>query len=367
MKVVSFILSGLRHAKAQFIAYLFAVVFGAISAAVLFYFTSPPTSSLEVRAKISDLARESVRSELRVEIKHIALDYFSYESLDLSASNSVFVFGTVTTENNDIFRFLGVFQPSAPGLLDRIVGRPGFLRATYVAVIPAIDELDVVASNVDFKDIDLDGNKEIFVTVKSTRADNIPTGLIILKKDSNDVWNVLSMPSVDQSLKTLIASRGLAPSLRGDSSKIWFDAQGQTEHVAARERENYRRFEVSEELIDVMHSGKTTTLPMLQNGGRFELFTNPETGYPQLGVVASINDDEGVVENHHVMVAFFRIEERQVEVDPAWNWGRPMLSVDTEDIDGIDLKDFQAMGIGSHTIDGIYFSPSGFRRSIPSN
>lgn len=364
MKVVSYTLRGLRHAKEQLIAYLFAAVFGAISTALLFHFTSPPTSSSEVRAKISDLARESVQPELGKVVKHLALDYFSYESLDLSASNSVFVFGTVTTENDDIFRFLGVFQPSAPGWLDRIVGRPGFFRPTYLAVIPAGDDLDVVASNVDIKDIDLDGNKEIFIAVKSTRADNVPTGLIILKKDHNDTWNVLSMPSVDQGLKTLIATRGLGPD---DSSTIWFAAKSQSERVMARERESYRRFKVSEESIEVMHSGKTTTLPMLQNGGRFELFTHPETGYPQLGVVAAIDDDEGVIRNHHVMVTFFRIEERMIAVDPAWNWGKPMLSLDAEDIEDIHLKDFQTMGINSHTIDGIYFSPSGFRRSIPSS
>lgn len=367
MKVVRFILGLLRYAGPHLIAFILATLFGAVLTSALFYVTSPPTSSSEVRAKISDLARESVQTEVRKKIRHLTVDYFSQESLDLSVASSVFVFGTVTTEGEEIFRFLGVFQPSAPSLLDRLVGRPGFIRPTYVAIVPAGNDMDVVLSSVAVKDIDLDGNKEIFVTVKSTRADNVPTGLIILKKDSSDAWNVLGMPSVDRSLKTLIATRGLGPPSPGETSTIWFAMKNQSERVRAKERESYKRFSVSEELIDVIHSDRTTELSMLHNGGHFELLTHPETGYPQLGVVASIDDDEAVQQNHHLLVTFFRIEEKQVAVDPEWNWGKPMLSLDTENLGDIDLKEFQELGVDAHVIGKSYFSKSGFRRSIPSD
>jgi hypothetical protein len=361
-KIFSSVPKIFRHVRGHFISFLFATAFGAVLTSVTFYVTSPPTTAAEVRQRISDLALESIRPDVDERIEKIRIDYFSSESLDLSAASSVFVSGTAGATNGDVFRFLGIFQPSPPSLMDRLVGRQGFIKPTYIAVIPAADDESAMTSDVVIKDIDLDGNKEILITLKSNRADNVPIGLVILKKGSNDVWNAFGIPGLNSVMKNLLAACSVSPVPTEGCSKIWFARSKLRDSVALRSREEYAGLSVSEESMELIHNGKSTEFSMLQNGGRFEFFAHPELGHQQLGIVVPIDDGEAVQEDHHVLITFLRIEERQMSADPSWNWGRPMLSLDTENVDDIDLGKFEDAGVAAHTVGGMFFSPIGYHR-----
>jgi len=352
------------HARANLIAASFSMLFGALVTTVAFYVTSPPTTAAEVRAKIVGLAKTQVQKESRDTIQSVRIEYFASEALDLSVANSVVVFGTAKTSDHSLLRFIGIFQSSAPSLIDKLIGRQGFVEPTFVALIPAWNDDIALLDSVEFKDIDADGNKEILVSLKSNKADSIASGLIVLKKDEQENWRLFGIPSLEKIFQGELDSLSRQSHPDDDNSFIWFERKGGKKNRTPRSLSAFKTFNVNEEELDITHGGEAMQVHMLGNGGHFKLLSHPELGYPQIGVVVPLDDDEGVVEDHHLMVQFFRVEDRVMTVDRAWNQGKPMLSRDTESTDEVDFDDFEKAGVESNTVDGIFFSPTGFGHSV---
>lgn len=354
----------IKSGAENLVGFVFSTIFGGLLTIAVFYATSSPTSSAEVREQLTRIARASVQKELGEPVQNVTLNSFVSESLDLSPSNSVFVFGTAVAKGNETNRFLAVFEPSSQDLIDRLVGRPGFYELKYSAIIPVSDSASLLPSEIVIEDIDRDGNKDILIYVKSIRADSTASGLAILKKDKGEIWHLLAVPSLTERLR--LYTSGLPQNPEGlrppGSPTIWFGTAGDTNYDLKEQFELYKGFDIHEETVTAMRSGSETELTTLRNGGKIKIFDHPNAGYRHIGVASYVIDGNAVLDAHRVMVTFFKIEDDRLVIDSLWNWGYPMLSVEAEDIATLDLDEFHEAGLSNHVVGGTFYGYTEFWR-----
>lgn len=180
MKLKKLLMKVVKVVKEQVLSTVISGIIGIAATVGLFHFTSQPIRSADVREKLVEMARECIQQQLATHLDSVAFDSVASESLDLSTSNSVVVYGRTVSTNGALSRFLMVFEPSGQSLIDKVVGRPGFYDIGYWAIIPDAGDDEVVASSVNIEDLDKDGNKDILVRLKSTYADGVSKGLLIL-------------------------------------------------------------------------------------------------------------------------------------------------------------------------------------------
>lgn len=353
----------LRYAKEHLIGFFFSVIFGATATVALFFFTSAPSSSLEVKAKLANILVEKLEEEVRIDSGDIQFNSIISQSLGLSANNSVFVYATATS-GDDIYRVLGVFEPQRQNILDKLVGRPGFYHLASSSLIPVPYPNNLLPENIKIEDYDLDGNKEIVIRVKSIWADSISSGLIVLKKNDDEVWRFLSLPSLSTSLSEIMSGKsphpdGLSPV---SSPTIWFGQPESPDIKFDEVRKSYADYAIYEDDWEVTHNGQSQEFITLRNGGVIEQMQHPFANHLQFGVVANVVDGNAVLDMHNLFIMYFKLGDTELERDVLWNWGYPMLSVVPEDLSGIDLNEFHQVGISSHLLNGTFFGYTEFQR-----
>lgn len=211
MKLKKLLMKVVKVVKEQVLSTVISGIIGIAATVGLFHFTSQPIRSADVREKLVEMARECIQQQLATHLDSVAFDSVASESLDLSTSNSVVVYGRTVSTNGALSRFLMVFEPSGQSLIDKVVGRPGFYDIGYWAIIPDAGDDEVVASSVNIEDLDKDGNKDILVRLKSTYADGVSKGLLILKKDIHDVWHLMGLPSMTEIMHSIAAGQPPQP------------------------------------------------------------------------------------------------------------------------------------------------------------
>lgn len=348
----------------QVTSYFLSAILGVVITVALFHYTSPPTRSSEVRSKLTEMARVRLESQLSSQMSKLTFDSVAIESLDLSASNSYFVYGTAQTIAGAINRFLMVFEPSSQSLIDKLAGRPGFYGIGFWAIIPGAGDDEVVASNVHIEDIDRDGIKDIFVHLKSSYADGVSKGLLILKKDTGDAWHLMGLPSFTKRMYSIAAGesplpKGIRPAT---PPKLWFSSDSTRQTIPASKLKEYKGWKIDESEWRVIGSTGNSTFWMIRNGTKVRVLDHPYSGYKHIGVLANVYDGEPIQGPHHLMVNFFKIEGDSLRPDPMWNWSYPMLSDGLEDSLEWGLSEFQDAGVSVHVVGRTVFGQTEFGR-----
>ncbi|HBR1386763.1 hypothetical protein [Erwinia sp. OPT-41] len=345
-------MSVVKLVKEQVLGYVISGILGVVVIIGLFHFTSQPIRSSDVREKLVEMARACMQQQLATNLTSVVFDSVTSESLDLSTSNSVVVYGKAVSANGALSRFLMIFEPSGQSLIDKVIGRPGFYDIGYWAIIPGAENDEVVASSMNIEDLDKDGNKDILIRLKSTYADGVSKGLLILKKDKHDVWHLMGLPSMTKIMHSIAAGqsplpKGLQPAL---PPIHWF-----SNDKKLKPQPNYKQYldwEIDESNWQATDAIGNHSFWMIRNGTKIKMYENEQAGYKQFGVLANIYDDEAIQGNHHLMVSFFKIENNSLIPDQHWNWAYPMFSIGLEDSQAVDLSEMQEAGLQAHVAGG---------------
>lgn len=353
----------LKYAKEHFIGFVFSAVFGATATVSLFFFTSSPSSSSEIKSKLANILVDRLGKELRIEYGDIQFNSIISQSLDLSTNNSVFVYSTAVS-GEDIYRILAVFEPQRQNILDKLVGRPGFYRLASSSWIHVPYTNNLLPENIKIEDYDLDGNKEIVIRIKSVWADSTSSGLIVLKKNDDEIWRFLSLPSLSTGLSDFLSGKlphpeGLSPV---SSPIIWFGQLESPDVNFDEIRKSYANYSIYEDDWKVTHNGISQKFITLRNGGVIEQTRHPFANHLQFGVVANVSDGNAVLGIHNLFITYFKLGNRELERDILWNWGFPMLTIAPQELSGIDLNEFHQVGISTHLINGTFFGYTEFQR-----
>lgn len=348
MKLKELLMKVVKVVKEQVISTVISGIICIVATVGLFHFTSQPIRSADVREKLVGMARACIQQQFATHLYSVAFDSVASESLDLSTSNSVVVYGRAVSTNGASSRFLMIFEPSGQSLIDKVVGRPGFYDIGYWAIIPDAGDDEVVASSVSIEDLDKDGNKDILVRLKSTYADGVSKGLLILKKDIHDVWHLMGLPSMTKIMYSIAAGQspqpeGLHPSL---SAIQWFSNDKKLKPKS--DIKQYLNWKIDEYNWQVTDATGNHSLWMFRNGTKIKMFENGQAGYKHFGVLTNIDDDEAIQGSHHLMVSFFKIENNSLVPDPNWNWAHPMFSIGLEDSQKVELSEMQEAGLQAH-------------------
>lgn len=348
--------------KEQALSYLISLVIGVSGTVVLFHYTSQPTRSAEVREKLVGMAQKQIEKKLATRMASVTLDSVTVDSLDLSTSNSVVVYGSAVSTDGDLSRFLMVFEPSSQGVIDKIVGRAGFYGIGYWAIIADAGDDEVVVSSVSIEDLDGDGNKDILVRLKSTYADGVSKGLLVLKKDAHDLWHLMGLPSMTKIMHSTAAGHSPLPEgLRPATAPIrWFSDDKRNKHKPDVRR--YADWEVDEFDWEVADPEGSHSLWMIRNGTKIEMLENKQAGYKHFGVLANIHDYKAIQGPHHLMVSFFRIEDNKLVLDQNWNWAYSMFSIGMENSQNVELEEMQQAGLSVHVSGNTVFGLTEFGR-----
>lgn len=334
-------MSVVRLVKEQILGSVILGILGIVVTIGLFHITSQPMCSADVREKLVEMARACIQQQLATNLNSVVFDSVTSESLDLSTSNSVVVYGKAVSTNGALSRFLMIFEPSGQDLIDKVVGRPGFYNIRYWAIIPGVENDEVVASSMNIEDLDKDGNKDILIRLKSSYADGVSKGLLILKKDKHGVWHLMGLPSMTKIMHSIAAGRsplpkGLQPAL---PPIHWF-----SNNKKLKPKSNYKQYldwEIDESNWQATDAIGNHSFWMIRNGTKIKMFDNEQAGYKHFGVLANIYDDEAIQGNHHLMVSFFKMENNSLIPDHHWNWAYPMFSIGLEDSQAVDLSEMQ--------------------------
>ena len=345
-------MSVVKFVKEQVLGNVISGILGVVVIIGLFHFTSQPIRSSDVREKLVEMARACMQQQLATNLTSVVFDSVKSESLDLSTSNSVVVYGKAVSANGALSRFLMIFEPSGQGLIDKVIGRPGFYDIGYWAIIPGAENDEVVVSSMNIEDLYKDGNKDILIRLKSTYADGVSKGLLILKKDKHDVWHLMGLPSMTKIMHSIAAGqsplpKGLQPAL---PPIHWF-----SNDKKLKPKPNYKQYldwEIDESNWQVTDAIGNHSFWMIRNGTKIQMYENEQAGYKQFGVLANIYDDEAIQGKHHLMVSFFKIENNSLIPDQHWNWAYPMFSIGLEDSQAVDLSEMQEAGLQAHVAGG---------------
>ena len=345
-------MSVVKFVKEQVLGNVISGILGVVVIIGLFHFTSQPIRSSDVREKLVEMARACMQQQLATNLTSVVFDSVKSESLDLSTSNSVVVYGKAVSANGALSRFLMIFEPSGQGLIDKVIGRPGFYDIGYWAIIPGAENDEGVVASKNIEDLDKDGNKDILIRLKSTYADGVSKGLLILKKDKHDVWHLMGLPSMTKIMHSIAAGqsplpKGLQPAL---PPIHWF-----SNDKKLKPKPNYKQYldwEIDESNWQVTDAIGNHSFWMIRNGTKIQMYENEQAGYKQFGVLANIYDDEAIQGKHHLMVSFFKIENNSLIPDQHWNWAYPMFSIGLEDSQAVDLSEMQEAGLQAHVAGG---------------
>jgi len=349
----------LNHIKENLITFFFSTVFGMLLTTAIAYVTATPTDTTQI---IDNLKTQIVNSKTIQTTKDTKIDveYIKNEVLGLGDKNSIILCGKLSNAQKQ-YRFVTIFEQDKQSLLDKVLSRSSFYTLTSQSEFPIDDSDSLLIQDVEIKDIDNDGFKEIFVDLYSQFADSTSKGYIILKKSDTHTWQFIGIPDFDE----LLAS-SLAPQPKDPQSQpiIFFSSiKNHTKIQTQKVSQSYKDYHVYEDGWDVIHNGNAGKFYTLRNGVLISQFRHPKKDYWQLGIVATIDDDSAVLGEHHIISAFLKLDNDKLVADPLWNWGYSMLSLDKEKLSEIKIGEFQQAGVNAHMASDLFYTGLSIERN----
>jgi len=350
------------------ISFVLSSTFGVVVTILLFYFTSHPTTADTIRKRLKSAILKRLHEELgRTEAIVPEITNFLSQEFDIQQVKSIVMFGLWEPKKDvEWHRWIAIFEPQEPRLLDKLVGRPGFyeLKSFAHMEVPSPDSL--VPSKVEVLDFDGDGIPEVHVTLRSTWADSASIGPLILRKRQGCTWQFLALPAISVLTSQVLQGNSPHPDDATPHGRPirCFGMKGASDGVVWSPLQDLKDTGVYEDNWILTHNGENIPFVTLRNGGSYQVRRHPIRDHVHLATVAFFADGHAVLSAHYAVVNFLILGDRVMTSDLLWNWGFPMVSkAPLRPID-IDLDSIAKAGIVAHIIGNTFFGYTEFERSM---
>jgi hypothetical protein len=292
---------------------------------------------------------------------------FLAQEFDIHPLKSIVMFGLWEPKKDaEWYRWVAIFEPQEPRLLDKLVGRPGFyeLQSSGHIEVPSPDSL--VPSKVEVLDFDGDGVPEVHVTLRSTWADSTSIGPLILRKRQGCAWQALVLPSISALTSHVLQGNSPHPDNMIPPGRPFpfFGMRDASDEGARPPLQDLKNAVVYEDNWILTHNGENVPFVTLRNGGTYHVRRHPVRDHVHFATVAFFADGHAVLSAHYAVVNFLVLDDRVLTRDLLWNWGFPMVSLAPLRPADIDLDSIAKAGIVAHIIGNAFFGYKEFERSM---
>jgi hypothetical protein len=152
------------------VSFLLSSTFGVLVTILLFYLTSHPTTGEAIRRCLKSSVLKRLQEELR-RSESIAPEVTNFlaQEFDVHPLKSILMFGIWEPKKDaEWYRWVAIFEPREPRLLDKLVGRPGFYDLRWFGHIEVPSPDSLVPAKLEVVDFDGDGVPEVHATLRST-------------------------------------------------------------------------------------------------------------------------------------------------------------------------------------------------------
>lgn len=355
---------------------VFVALFGAISVSAFYFVTANSFSDSQVREKISEMIKNDIATNINIskDIKNISIniDNFKSEKVGFDTTDSIIVYGAVVSEKDVLYKYVVILEQEDKSFIDSIVQRPGFYKISFSGYMPASYDEDLAISSIDYADMDEDSTKEFILNLKTTFADSVAKGFIILKRGRDDKWLPLLEPNMSALLDESI--NGIIPEYKnsnpvGEPIKMFGfskDKKGSEKNQIKTAEKFYdktlNKIDVYESPFEFIHGDKVNVSYLLRNGVNYKITKHPVKGHPIIFMLSFFHDDEAVMSDHYSIVTSLRVKDSEIKRDILWNVGFPMISMRPSSEKEINIDDMVQSGILAHTAGNMYFWHDHFER-----
>ncbi|MCY1506285.1 hypothetical protein D9M68_405310 [compost metagenome] len=344
---------------------LFAL--GMLIATAAFIVTANPITTNGVREKLTRIATDAIKTErLSSKFSHASMDSFSFQKIGLDATESVVSYGTLfDKEHVAIARWVGIFEPSEQRWIDKLVGRNGFFELKRLAVIDINNRDELIAKQIEAKDLDGDGVYEFIIKLESEWADSRSSGFLLVKRTKSGGWRLDGLPNMAKSINQSIDGKisEIASFHAIGEPLLFFDY---TKNKQKRKRSNFNVSNADvyqDEYVARSKDGDEPVFYLLRNGGYYDFIDHPVRKTSDIAVVAFIADDGPIMGRHHGALTVYSIAGSEaLSRDINWNWGYSMLSSAPLAVDEIDLDSIIKAGVEAHVIGNMMVWYTAFER-----
>jgi hypothetical protein len=369
---------------------IFAMAFSSIAAilvtAFVFYLTSPPVVSDDVKLALVNVLARELRGRPDVPlVSSVVINGVFATEFGLDQAKTIFVSATALSaerngpirslntgrpetppnseiEDDEVYghRLWAIFEPTKQGLFDKISGRPGFYNLKTFAYASIYTENELVPDKIESIDIDSLGDKGIMVDLHSDFADRSGRGFILFHRNQKGSWQISSLPEMSSLIRRLV--QGNANPL-GPSMPPFCCFGGRNRRSSPpRNLQAIADQGVYEDTWTAVVGGVSQTYSLLANGGKYVVSRHSQRGYLQILTLAFTNDENAVLAPHRAFATMLRFRDGRLEVDDLWNWGKPIMSIEPMRIGSIDIDSVMKAGIEAHISGDTFFGYTEFSK-----
>lgn len=353
--------------KNSIVSYLVTSVISVAITVLIFSFSANPVSTDAIRSKLVSMAFNQARMYVDMREAEVAsMDSFVSYKVGMDSTESIVGYGNLRNSKGIIGRWLAVFEPKDPNILDKLVGRSGFYKLSFIGFIPAKDDEELASKSIEAKDIDGDGLIEFLVNLESQWGDSKSKGFLILKRKPDSSWIVFGLPDMSHSIAQAI--NGNIPEVGELHTNIepithFGTAGSKANKVGPPSKEIMRNLEVYQDLFSIENANSRQTFSMIKNGGSYKFFIHPIKKYFLVSTVSFIFDKNPVLAKHYCAVAVYSVGKESLVRDINWNWGYPMLSITPYMPQEVEIDSVLKAGIEAHRVGGSLYWYESFERN----
>jgi len=335
---------------------VFSLCLGGIITAFFFFFSSHPVGPEEVKEELLVTSLDEITKRYGGVASESSIDKLASAGLEVGAEKSIIVAGSVKIDDGQ-YRWVSIFERSPPGLIDKLVGRPGFFELKSLTSYEAPSFNSLLVDGIEIKDFDGNGTSEIHVRLESVWADSTSVGPIIFTKKEDTQWSMNAVPPISDAINETVKN----PEMGGRRPYTFFGMVGDGD-PSPKSIDELRQLDISEETWIVNHNGVEKSFTTLRNGGDYTFRTHPVKGYSQIQTLSFFRDGGAVLGPHYAVVNMFKFGEAGLETDDLWNWEYPMYSTRPLRLLDIDLDSISEAGIQAHVAGDVFYGYTEFEK-----
>ncbi len=335
---------------------VFSLLLGGIITILLFFFSSNPVSPEDVKQELLEISLDEMKRRYGDMITENNIDKISSTELEAGADKSIILSGS-TKINENIYRWVSIFERKPPSVFDKLVGRSGFFNLASLTSYEAPYFNSLLVDKIEIIDFDGDGTSEVHIRLKSIWADSTSVGPLILSKKDDSKWHLSSLPSISNAINSTLKS----PEMGGRRPYNYFGMVGE-EDPKPKPIIELKQLGISEESWTLNHNDEEQNFSTLRNGGDYIFRNHTIKGYAQIQTLSFFIDGGAVLGPHYAVVNMFKFGEDGLEADELWNWEYPMYSTRPLRLSEIDMDSILKAGIMSHTVGDVFYGYTEFEK-----
>lgn len=357
--------SFLKQLKEHTISYAFTLIFGSIITMSILLVTTTPITSEKTKISFEKELKSNVIKILDIKtlIKDFKISYTYSEKIDFELKETVFTYGSFSIGEN-YYRVVGIFSIKEPSIIEKMISRPNYYECKACYIIDALypDTLNIY--NIESFDFDLDGRKDFVIYLRSQWADATSRGVLIVKKNENQEWSLVSLPSSYEILnKYLNDELAEKNDERMNNRYTLFIVDNKKMKLSEKETFEYlEKSQVYEDDMKIFSKSGIEHLYTLRNGGSFELFSHPFKNNVDLFITVFFSEGVATMSDHYCAVICYKLIGDKLKPDENWNWGFPMYSQVPTKAREISSEKMYQGGIEAHIMENIYVGYTEFEK-----